>query len=180
MCNQIVPGHRMRSILAGLLTALALTGCSILTATRPSVEVDSVELRAVGLLDQVLAVSLCVTNPNDTTLSFQRIHVAFDVNGAPLVDGQTASAVTLPPHASVPVPFVVATTLANLGPQLLGVLRNGAVDYRVRGSVQLAGPLALTLPFSRSGRLDLLSGGPQVLADAVAATGTRCAAMTPL
>lgn len=170
----------MRSILAVCLTAVALAGCAVLTATPPSVEVTSVELRAVGLLDQVLAVSVCVTNPNDTALGFQRIHVVFDVNGASLADGQAESAVTLPPHASVPVPFVVATTLANFGPQLLGVLRNGAVDYRMRGSVQLAGPLALTLPFSRSGRLDLLSGGQQVLADAVASTGTPCAAMTPL
>ena len=169
----------MRSNLAGLLVASTLVGCAVLTATPPSVEVASVELRAVGLLDQVLAVSLCVTNPNDTALGFQRIHVAFDVNGAPLADGQTESAVTLPPHASVPVPFVVATTLANLGPQLLGVLRNGAVDYRMRGSVQLAGPLALTLPFSRSGRLDLLSSGQQVLADAVAQTGTRCITAPP-
>lgn len=165
----------MRSNLVGLFVASALAGCAVLTATPPAVEVASVELRAAGLLDQVLAVSLCVTNPNDTTLAFQRIHVAFDVNGAPLADGQTESAVILPPHASVPVPFVVATTLANLGPQLLGVLRDGAVDYRMRGSVQLAGPLALTLPFSRSGRLDLLSGGRQVLADAVAPAGTRCA-----
>jgi hypothetical protein len=36
--------------------------------------------------------------------------------------------------------------------------------------------LAITLPFSRSGRLDLLGAGQDLLADAAAPFGTRCAA----
>ena len=66
------------------------------------------------------------------------------------------------------------------------------MDYRVRGRVQLDGALAITLPFSRGGRLDLLGAGMQLLsprgqldlfaegtwlladAAAAAASDTRC------
>lgn len=166
----------------GWILAAALagaTGCALATATPPEVEVARVELRAISLLDQALGVSLCVTNPNESTeLAFRRVRVAVDVAGAPLAEGETEAPVRLPPRTSTLVPFAVATTAANLGPQLLGVLRTGAVEYRMRGSVQLAGALAITLPFSRSGRLDLLEAG-DLFTDAAARTGTRCAAPFP-
>lgn len=137
---------------------------------------QQVELRGGGLLDQALAVSLCVTNPNDSELAFRRVVVAVDVSGAPLANSASDYDVRLPPRSSVLVPFTVVTTARNLGPQVLGVLRTGGVDYRMRGTVQLAGALAITLPFSRSGRLDLLTTGGDLLADAAAPKTTRCEA----
>ena len=146
----------MRHLVA-LAAALLSTGCTLLTAIPPQVEVQQVELRRGGLLDQALAVSLCVSNPNDAELAFRRVVVAVDVSGAPLANSASDYDVRLPPRSSVLVPFTVVTTTRNLGPQVLGVLQTGSVDYRIRGTVQLAGALALTLPFSRSGRLDLLT-----------------------
>jgi LEA14-like dessication related protein len=166
-------GGRSRRIGAPALALLA-AGCTLLTATPPSVEVQAVQLRGVGLLDQSLAVALCVTNPNDAELGFRRVTVGVDVNGAPLAESTSEAGVRLPPRASTLVPFSVVTTVRNLGPQLLGVLRTGGVDYRLHGTVQLTGALALTLPFSRSGRLDLLAAGQDALADAAAPTATRC------
>ena len=126
----------MRQV-AVLAVALLGTGCTLLTATPPQVEVQRVELRDGSLLDQVLAVSLCVTNPNDAELAFRRVAVAVDVSGTPLADSASDSAVRLPPRSSVLVPFTVVATTRNLGPQLLGVLRTGGVDYRMHGTVQL-------------------------------------------
>ena len=167
-----------RSSVAVLGAALlAASGCelaTLATAMPPSVEVQQVQLRGVGLLDQTLGVSLCVTNPNDAALNFRRVTVAVDANGAPLADGASDTAVLLPPRASTVVPFTVVTTTGNLGPQLLGVLRTGGVAYRMHGSVQLTGALALTLPFSHSGRLDLVTAGQGLLADVAAPSGTRC------
>jgi LEA14-like dessication related protein len=163
----------MRHIVV-LAAALLGAGCTLLTATPPEVEVQQVELRGGSLLDQDLAVSLCVTNPNDAELAFRRVVVAVDVSGAPLANSASDYDVRLPPRSSVLVPVTVVTTTRNLGPQLLGVLRTGGVDYRMHGTVQLAGALAVTLPFSRSGRLDLLTAGGGLLADAAAANTTRC------
>ena len=165
----------MRHLLI-LAAALLGTGCTLLTANPPQVEVQQVELRGGGLLDQALAVSLCVTNPNDAELAFRRVVVAVDVSGAPLANSASDYDVRLPPRSSVLVPFTVVTTARNLGPQVLGVLRTGGVDYRMRGTVQLTGALAITLPFSRSGRLDLLTVGDDLLADTAALKTTRCEA----
>ena len=113
-------------------------------------------------------------DPNDVALDFRRVAVAVDVAGMPLANGASKTAVRLPPHSSTLVPFVVAATERSFGPQLLGVLRSGGVAYRLHGSVQLAGALALTMPFSRSGQLALLAVGQDLLADAAVPGGTRC------
>ena len=168
---------RSKQCLPGALILLGASGCALATATPPTVEVASVELRGVGVLDQAFGVVLCVRHPNEATeLAFRRVRVAVDVGGAPLAESESEVPVRLAPRSSALVPFAVAATVGNLGPQLLGVLRTGAVEYRLRGSVQLAGALAITLPFSRAGRLDLLSAGSSLLADATAPGGTRCAA----
>jgi len=102
------------------------TGCTLATTTPPQVEVAGVELRGIGLLDQTLDVTLCVTNPNASELAFRRIQVAVDVAGSPLAEGVSEAPVRLPPQASILVPFTVVSTIRNLAPQLLGVLRAGA------------------------------------------------------
>ena len=156
--------------------ALLAAGCALATATPPEVEVAGVELRGLGLLDQALGVTLCVSNPSDAELSFRRVTMALEVAGAPLAESASEAPVRLPPRSSVLVPFTMATTTRNLGPQLLDAVSTGGVDYRLHGRVQLDGMLAITLPFSREGRLDLLATGRRLLADAAttATPGTRC------
>lgn len=133
----------------------------------------AVQLRGVGLLDQTLAVTLCVTNPNTSELAFRRIEVAVDAAGRPLAEGTSEAPVRLPPQSSVLVPFTVVGTIRNLGPQLLGVLGTGSVEYRVHGSITLDA-LGITVPFGHSGRLGLLTAGRELLADAIAPTSQRC------
>ncbi len=156
--------RRMRgaaALLAGFL--LLGTGCALLGAARPQIEVASVELRRVGLLDQSLRLGLCAYNPNNQEFAFRRIDVALDVADTPLAQGVTDSVVLLPPHQSVLIPFDVATTTRNVPAQLLGTLVAGAVEYRLHGSVQLAGSLGISLPFSREGRLTLLNAAPALV-----------------
>ena len=155
--------------------ALLAAGCALAAATPPEVEVADVELRGLGLLDQTLGVTLCVSNPNTTELSFRRVTVALEAASAPLAEGASDTAARLPPLASVLVPFTARTTARNLGPQLWNVVRSGGVEYRLRGSVQLDGPLGISLPFSRTGRLGLLAAGARLLADRTAVgSATRC------
>ena len=159
------------------LPLLTTSGCALATlatVTPPSVEVQRVELRGASPLDQSLSVALCVTNPNSAELDFRRVTVAMEVAGAPLAECASDGAVLLPPYSSTVVPFAAVTTTRNLVPQVLDVLRTGGLDYRLLGTIQLAGALAITLPFSHSGRLDLLTAGRDLLADTSAPSGTRC------
>ena len=174
------PRHLLR--LASIVTALAVTaelsGCALTAANPPSIDVLSVDLVGVGLTEQQLAVTLCVTNPNASDLTFRRVSADLDVSGSPLATGVSDLAVRLPALSSAVVPFTVVTTVQNLGPQLLGVLRTGSVDYRIHGMVTLQGGLPLTLPYSRSGELDPLATGLGLAAHAASSAPSPCAALT--
>ena len=145
--------------LAGLALAVATAGCALATATPPSIEVMDVRLVGIGLTEQQLAVTLCITNPNPDELGFRRITADLDVSGVPLATGASDFSVRLLPLMSTRVPFTVVTTVQNLGPQLLGIIQTGSVNYRVHGAVSLQGAFGITLPYSRSGRLDPIAGG---------------------
>ncbi len=160
---------------AGAALVLLVGGCALATATSPHIGVASVELRSAGLLDQSLDVTLCIYNPNADELAFRRIDVGLDVAGSSLADSVSETAVRLPARQSVLVPFAVATTTRNLIPQLAGILDRGAVPYRLHGSVQLAGSLGLTIPFSRSGLLGPATAGQALLTDLAEPVGNGCA-----
>ncbi len=164
----------MTSRRAAVSLALVTGGCALATAAPPRVDVASVQLRGVGLLEQDLEVGLCAFNPNDQELAFRRVDVGMDVAGVPLADGVSETEVRLPPHQSMLVRFGVTTTVRNLGPQLAATLASGAVSYRLHGTVQLMGVLGFAVPFSRSGRLDLMTVGQAVLADMTAPAGVGC------
>ncbi len=163
----------MNRSLACIAAALLCTACALATATPPQVEVAAVKLRGLGLLDQTLGVTLCVTNPNTSELSFRRIQVAVDMAGSPLAEGASEVPVRLPPQSSVLVPFTVVSTTRNLDPQFLGVLRTGAVQYRLHGTVTLD-TLGIALPFSRSRQFGLLAAGQELLTDAVDPATLHC------
>ena len=139
--------------------ALVTAGCALVTATPPSIEVMDVRLVGIGVTEQQLAVTLCVTNRNPDELGFRRVTANLDLSGAPLATGASDFSVQLPPLMSTKVPFTIVTTVQNLGPQLLGVIQTGTVNYRIHGTVALQGAFGITLPYSRSGRLDLIAGG---------------------
>ncbi len=160
---------------APTVLGLAVSGCALATAVPPSVEVINVRLTGMNLLQQQLAVTLCVTNPNADDLVFRRVTAALDVSGLPLVTGASEQPVRLPPRVSSIVPFTVTTTVQNLAPQLLGVLRTGQVDYRVHGTVTLDGALPFPIPYSRSGQLALLTGGLDLVSATTDVTPSRCA-----
>ena len=175
ICNNSTKSLRM----ALLALPLVFTGCTLASSTPPTVDALDIHLTGIGLTEQVLSTTLCVTNPNANEIAFRRVTVALDVSGAPLATGSSDTAVRLPPLASTTVPFTVVTTVKNVGPQLLGILRSGGLDYRDHGTVSLTGALGLALPFSRSGRFDLLAGGLDLVSAATDATPNRCQSTYP-
>lgn len=164
------------SLLAASALMFVVSGCALASDTPPSVDVLAVRLVGIGLTEQQLAVTLCVTNPNANQIAFQRVTADLDVSGAPLAAGASDLAVQLPPTSSTAVPFTVVTTAQNLGPQLLGILRTGSLDYRVHGTVTFRGALGITLPYSRSGRLDPLAQGLELASAASDPIASRCTA----
>lgn len=131
---------------------LVLAGCSLPAA--PTADVMDVQLTGIGLTEQRLAVTLCVTNPNPDALLFRQVTVNLNLADAPLATGVSDAPIQLAPLSSTRVPLTVMTTVRNLGGQLIEVFRARGVGYRVYGSVGLDGALGIRIPYSRSGRLD--------------------------
>ena len=163
------------TFLAAVLS-VGISGCALMNDTPPSVDVTDIRLIGLGLTEQRLAMTLCVTNPNINQIAFRRVTADLDVSGAPLATGASDLSVVLPPRSSTAVPFTVVTTVRNIGPQLLGVFRTGSVDSRVHGTVTFQGALGLTLPYSRSGGLDPLAGGLDLANAAGDSMPSRCSA----
>jgi LEA14-like dessication related protein len=160
----------------GLTTALA--GCAVLTQSPPQVAVANVALTGIGLFNQSLSVTLCVTNPNRAPIAFDRVTFRIAVANAPLAEGATVSTVAIPALTSVPVPIAIESTIRNLAFQLGSTLETGSIAYRLSGVVQLTN-LPFGVPFSREGRLTLLQAGEQY-ADMTAVSGeTRCQVSPP-
>ena len=166
------PG-RIRRFIA-LALAAGLSACALATDAPPTVDVLSVRLIGLGLIEQQIETTLCVTNPNANEIAFRRVAVSLDLSGLPLASGTSDLPVRLPPASSTAVPFTGLTTLRNIGPQVLGILQSGSLAYRIHGTVSLDGVLGLTLPFVRSGRLNLLDGGLTLASSATEATPSRC------
>ena len=95
---------------------MAVAGCSLANSTPPEVDVLDVRLTGIGLTEQRLSTTLCVTNPNANEIAFRGIAVALDVSGALLAAGNSDTAVRLPALSSTAVPFTVVTTIRNVGP----------------------------------------------------------------
>lgn len=141
----------MRVLARVILLSCVVQGCA--TVGPPRVDVLQARLSTVGLLDQRLQVQLCVSNPNPSELAFSKVTAEVDIGGERLASAVNDTPVTLPPLASVSLPFTVATTTRNLVDQLGSILASGAVRYTVSGHVVLRDFSLVGIPYSVSGRL---------------------------
>lgn len=154
----------MRVRTVAILACLAAQGCA--SVQPPRVDVLQARLSGLGLFDQQLQVQLCVSNPNARELAFSRVTANVEVGGTPLARAVNDTPVTLPPLASVALPFTVATTTRNLADQLGSILSSGAVRYTVSGVVVLRDFSLVGIPYSVSGTVT-----PQMIAGRLVGTG---------
>ena len=155
-------------------TSLVIGGCAFSGETPPTVTVADVRLTGLGLLDEAALLTLCVTNPNSSALSFSKVHFTLDVADARLADGVNEVPVRLPPKQSTLVPFVVATTVRNVGSQLASTLGTGRAVYRISGAVAFSA-FPIPIPFSKDGSLSLLNAGLTLAAAGEFPAPTACA-----
>jgi LEA14-like dessication related protein len=148
----------MRVARTMILLGLAVQGCAV---QAPKIDVLQARLTSLGVLDQQVQVQLCVSNPNRRELAFSRVTANVAIGGERLAAAVNDTPVTLPPLGSVSLPFTVDTTTRNLGDQLGGILRSGALRYDVSGIVVLRDFSVVGIPYSVSGRVtpQMVAGG---------------------
>ncbi len=148
-----------RLAVKALLAALVgIAACSYLgrqAFKQPVVQLRDVRVRGIGLSGGSLDVLLAVYNPNHyrldaTHLSYQLL---LNSDSVMLADGEVDKQFTVQGTDSTIVTIPVNYKYAGIGAAERTLTRTGAVDYHVRGQVQVGSTVGhYTVPFSSTGR----------------------------
>lgn len=142
--------------LTALAVVLSLAACTPSEfAEPPEVVLLSMVPVDVSLMEQRLAVTLRVRNPNNTAMSIDGMRFAIDINGKTFAKGTSDKTVTVPRLGETEVAGVAHVSTTDLMRQMLGVPDAKGVEYRLSGSLFLAhGGRAA---FDQSGDFDFAS-----------------------
>ncbi len=135
-------------------TAAALAACANLRLDPLDVRlVDLASMDGGGLFEQRLALTLALANPNPSDVSLTGLRVALDVNGETLARGQTGEGVVVPRLGEARLVVPASVSMLDLLPGFMAMTKRDGLDYRLSGTVFVAGLGGGSLPFAREGRL---------------------------
>ena len=154
------PGWRPARVLVAALAAVllgALVGCSVLWThwQAPTLAVVNIQLGHSDLWQQHLQVRMSVHNPNDRELPVQGLNYSLEVNGEECAHGESGASFVVPARGDAEFDMNVT---ANAAAALLRMFAHGngaAVEYRIRGKVQLASGMLRSVPFDQHGEIQL-------------------------
>ncbi|MCM0019236.1 MAG: LEA type 2 family protein, partial [Tagaea sp.] len=100
--------------------ALALGACASMRLEPLDVRLADLALaEGGGLLEQRLALTLALSNPNPSDVTLTGLRVALDVNGEPLARGQSGESVTIPRLGEARAIVIAAISVFDLIPGVL-------------------------------------------------------------
>lgn len=144
----------IRTIASILLMAFFTTACSGLpsNAKAPKVSVAEINIKRLGLFEQIFDVGLRVNNPNDFDIAIEGLEFELAVNGREFATGAAHTHARLPAFASAVVHVDTTTQSSSLLQQMktLPELLQDGVPYRIRGRIKID-RADDWLPFDRSG-----------------------------
>jgi LEA14-like dessication related protein len=145
------------ALLAGTLL-LAASGCAALLPRyeTPRLEVAGVQLLGGDLRRQHLRVHVLVDNPNPRELAVRNVSYELELGGTPLAQGQNSQPFVVPARGHGEFDLEVDADFAEALRIVGAHLREGQVEYRVTGRVQLTSGWLRELPFAGRGQLPLL------------------------
>jgi len=137
--------------ISGLLT---LSGCSSNSvgikgiAEPPKISVQNVSFERFTWQGGEAVFTLNLSNPNSFPLPLTGVDYALALNGVEVGKGSREQSLQIPSKQSQLVKFPLRLSFVNMANVLPGLMRQGTMQYDLRGSVHL--PL-FNIPFTRSG-----------------------------
>jgi LEA14-like dessication related protein len=140
-----------------LLAVLVLSGCSVLLPRwqTPTLAVVNIQMGHSDLWQQHLQVRMSVHNPKDRELPVKGLSYSLEVNGEECAHGESGASFVVPARGDAEFDMNVT---ANAAAALLRMFARGnaaAVQYRIRGKVELSAGLVRSVPFDQQGELQL-------------------------
>ena len=142
---------RFASLLLAAVFATACTGIPF-NAKAPKVSVAEVNVKRLGLLEQIFDVGLRVNNPNDFDIDIEGLEFQLEINGREFATGNAHTHTRIPAFSSAVVHVDTTTQSNKLLDQLKTfpeILKDG-VPYRIHGRIKID-RLDDWWPFDRSG-----------------------------
>ncbi|WP_096704408.1 LEA type 2 family protein [Magnetospirillum sp. 15-1] len=144
--------------LTALVMFLGLAACTPSEfAEPPEVVLVSMVPVDVSLMEQRLAVTLRVRNPNNVPMSVDGLRFAIDVNGKGFAKGTSDKAVTVPRLGEADIEGTAHVSTTDLVRQVLGAPDAQGLAYRMSGTLFLAGMAGRSAGFETNGDFDFAS-----------------------
>jgi len=146
----------MRSV-SLLLVAVALSGCALIVPRlqTPRLSIVDVEVRKANLLEQQLRVRMRVENPNDRSLPVQGLSYTVYLGGQEFATGVSDASFVVPALGTAEFNMEVHANAAGVIFTILSKPRGQAIDYHMKGRVQLTRGWLRSIPFEQSGTFTL-------------------------
>ncbi len=145
---------------AFMLCLILLGACSTVlqeVLKAPEVTVTDFKLAKAGLINQTLAVTLKVKNPNKVPLPIKGFSYKIDLAGDEFANGNTQEEFTIPAGGEKNIDVYVTLNLLRSTSHLLNVVKSGssAIDYQLSGAISVNLPLMGSIPINKKGKIDL-------------------------
>jgi LEA14-like dessication related protein len=146
----------MRSV-SLLLLAVALSGCALFVPKleTPRLAIVDVEIHKANLLEQQLRVRMRVENPNDRSLPVQGLSLTVYLGGQEFATGVSDASFVVPALGTAEFNMEVTANAAGVIFTILSKPRGQAIDYHMKGRVQLTRGWLRSIPFEQSGTFTL-------------------------
>jgi LEA14-like dessication related protein len=153
---------RVRFLMLVLMLSPML-GCAGLSqlVESPKVSLTNVALVQAGLLEQRYRLTLRVQNPNPVSVPVNGLDYAVKLAGIEFAQGVTPNAFTLPANGEDTVDIEVSMNLLESAQQLYKVFKAGPenLDYQLSGNISVDLPFVKSVPFSKSGQVNIKGFG---------------------
>jgi LEA14-like dessication related protein len=132
-------------------------GCAALPKLEaPKLSVVSLKMAGGDIFSQRMQVRMRVFNPNTRELPISGITYQIEVNDAELGNGATAAPFTVPAMGEAEFDMNITANLAGALVKLLSRKNSSeALDYRLRGNVNLSSGFLRRIPFDERGSVKL-------------------------
>lgn len=145
-------------LLSAALAACAPGQTNPLAFLQPSVRLHHLNVRNLGLTGGTLDVVLAVYNPNRLTVRGTRLDAGLDVENSHFGDIVLTEALQLAQQDTTLITAPLAFRWSGVGAAARSVLSQGAVNYRINGTLSVNTPLGqpVQVPFTGQGSVPLM------------------------
>jgi LEA14-like dessication related protein len=130
---------------------------------QPEVRLETVRLGSLGLSGGTLYAGLIVTNPNTYELRSSALRFTLEMRGPAssdenwmrIAEGELDRELSIMEGDSAVIEIPVDFNWSGVGTGLRSVIERGHVNYRLAGDLTVIRPVRRSVPFRRTGQVDL-------------------------